>query len=336
MDSPPRRRQACPALSPLTRRTFLTLLPALGATHVRAADRVPACRNIQWALSSALWRNLPPCPLPAILDLMQETGFVGMRLAGFPGILERYQFTAGRLHTEVSRRGLQVVSISWGGALHDPAQRTAVLASAREAMKFLADFGANHLVVFPPARGRAGSDRPAAFGELCARCNQVGELAGEMGFAAGLHNHMGEMVQTAAEIDRCMALADPQLFRLSPDTAHLNLAGCPVVATLDRYKDRIHFFDYKDSKWTDPAPLPDSVLPAGKPKPAPSENARFFASIYDLGDGQVDFPGCHRVLKSVNYRGWICVDLDTARRGALASYRRCGAYITRELEPIYS
>jgi hypothetical protein len=38
----------------------------------------------------------------------------------------------------------------------------------------------------------------------------------------------------------------------------------------------------------------------------------------------------------VAYRGWICVDLDTARRGIRTSYERCGAYITSRLEPIYA
>ena len=47
------------------------------------------------------------------------------------------------------------------------------------------------------------------------------------------------------------------------------------------------------------------------------------------------FPGATRA-RAANFRGWICVDLDTARQGALASYRRCGAYVTRVLEPIYS
>ena len=65
------------------------------------------------------------------------------------------------------------------------------------------------------------------------------------------------------------------------------------------------------------------------------EDGRFFNSSYDLGDGQVNFPGCHRVLKSVDYRGWICVDLDTARLGPLADFQRCGAYIVNKLEPIY-
>jgi sugar phosphate isomerase/epimerase len=77
------------------------------------------------------------------------------------------------------------------------------------------------------------------------------------------------------------------------------------------------------------------VHPNGKVLEKDSPMAKFFSSIYDLGDGEVDFPGCHRVLKSVNYRGWICVDLDTSRKGPLQDYQRCGAYIVDKLQPIY-
>ena len=56
---------------------------------------------------------------------------------------------------------------------------------------------------------------------------------------------------------------------------------------------------------------------------------------FDLGDGEIDFPACHRVLKSVAYKGWLCVDLDTARNGPRASYERCGQYVVDKLESIY-
>ena len=224
-----------------------------------------------------------------------------------------------------------MATISWSGPLQDPAQRAKVLQSAQDAMKFLADFGANHLVVFPP--DRTASSVPRAFRELCERCDQIGELAGEMGFTAGLHNHLGAMVQNQDEVDRFMSMTNRKLFGLSPDTAHLHLAGCDVVGTIERYKDCIHFLDYKDAKWTTPAQ--DWVEPNGKVLPKDSTSARFQASIYDLGEGEVDFPACHRILKDVKFRGWVCVDLDTARQGALASYQRCGAYAVRTLEPIY-
>jgi inosose dehydratase len=317
----------------MNRREFAAALSLLMASLARAERNRPANRKIKWALSEALWGYYPPAPFTDMLAVMQETGFIGVRLAGFPRILSDYHLTPAQMLSEVSKRNLQVVTISWNAPLHDPSQRQAVIESARTAMKFLADFGANHLVVFSPSRKLPATQTPAAFRELCECCNQVGELAGEMGFTAGLHNHMGQMVQSQAEVDRFMAMTDPRLFGLSPDTCHLNLAGCDVVGTLERYKHRIRFLDYKDSKWTTPAK--DWTQPNGKVFPKDSDEARFFNSSYDLGDGEVNFPACQGVLKSVDYRGWICVDLDTARLGPLADFKRCGAYIVNRLEPIY-
>jgi inosose dehydratase len=280
-------------------------LPAVAYTR-------PANRNVKWGVSTNIW-DQTRAPYAEILDDMKETGFIGIRLRGFPNILERWGVTQAQLHTELSKRGLKVLTISFSGPLYDPEQRQKVLDSAREAMKFLGDFGANHLVVFSPGR-KPETGTPAAFKEFCDRCNQIGELAGQMGFTAGLHNHMGQMVQGPEEVDRFMAMTDPKLFGLSPDTAHLHLGGSDVAKTLDRYKSRIRFLDYKDAK-----------------RNAPS----FRDSIVDLGDGEIDFPACHRVLKSVAYRGWVCVDLDTARLGPRADYERCGDYVVGKLQPIY-
>lgn len=322
----------------MDRRSFLASLSFLPAALVQAAEQLkPANENVKWAVSLALWNYFPPLPFTGILDVMQEAGFPGIRVTNFPGCLNKYQLTAAQMLQEVSKRNLNVVTISWNFAgsrdLEDSAVRQQSLDSARNAMKFLADFGANHLVVFSPPRTRPGAGTPEAFKALCDCCNQIGQLAGTMGFTAGLHNHMGQMVQTREEIDRFMSMTDPKLFGLSPDTAHLELAGCDVVGTIERYKDRIHFLDYKDAKPT--KATADLVQPNGRVLPKDSTNANFFDSIYDLGDGQVDFPGCHRVLKSMKYKGWICVDLDTARLGPLADYQRCGAYIVKKLEPIY-
>lgn len=314
----------------MKRRSFLI---GLSAALTGVASKLPANHNVKWALSAALWSHFRPWPFTDILDLMSDTGFIGIRLSNFPGVLKTYGISAAQMEREVSKRNLHVVSISFGGPLHDPAQRKRVLDDARAAMKFLASFGANHLVVFSPGRQKVEGNRDAAFRELCDRCNQIGELARGIGFTAGLHNHLNEMVESPEEVHRCMALTDPKLFGLSPDTAHLHLAGGNVVEILEKYKTRVRFLDYKDATWT--VPTADWVEDNGKVYPRDVQEARFLASIYDLGEGEIDFPACHRILKSVNFRGWICVDLDTARRGPRASYERCGAYVTTRLEPIY-
>src|SRR4051812_15115955 len=303
----------------MTRRSFVT---AIAARLAVAAGRLPANKNIKWAVSAGLWSHYPVAPFTEILDVMKDTGFPGVRLTGYPGILKTYNITASQLEKEVSKRNLNVATISFGGPVNDPAQHKAVVEKAKEAMRFLQIFGANHLVVFPPSRMKAGQDVDAGFRAMCTGFNLIGEAAGEMGFRAGVHNHLDEMVEGPGEVDRCMELTNPKLFHFSPDTAHLYLGGSDPVKMFEKYKNRIMFMDYKDARWT--TPKADVVLPNGKVHKQDSPSAKFFESIYDLGDGDIDFPALHRVLKQVSFKGWNCVDLDRTRNGPRASYEHCG------------
>ncbi|MEO7144764.1 MAG: TIM barrel protein [Bryobacteraceae bacterium] len=314
----------------IERRTFLA---SLSAVLVSAAGRLPANKNVKWALSAGLWSHYPHGPFTDILDVMRDTGFIGIRLTGYPGILNTYHTTTAEIQRETAKRNLQVVTISFGGPVNDPSQHKKVVAKAREAMNFLKNFDAHYLVVFPPGRTKPGQDADAGFRAMCKGFDLIGEAANEMGFQAGVHNHMGEMVQTPEEVDRCMQLTDPKLFNFAPDTGHLYLGGCDVVKMYQKYKHRLVFMDYKDARWT--TPTADVVQPDGHVDKKDSENAKFFDSIYDLGDGDIDFPGCHRILKQIGYKGWICVDLDRTRKGPRASYEHCGNYIVNRLEPIY-
>lgn len=293
----------------ITRRAALA---ALAATLTRAAGRLPANKNVRWALGSNLWNYFPRVPFTDILDVMRDTGFIGIRVTQFPKILTTYNITQAQMEKEVAKRGLHVITISFNGAAHDPARRAQVLADARTAMEFLKGFGADRLVVFSPSRSVGVSDEH--FKTMCECYNQLGETAGEMGFRAGLHNHMGQLVQTEEEVDRCMAMTDPKLFWFSPDTAHLYLAGIDPPKSIGKHKARLMLLDYKDARHV---------------------GEKLQDNIFDLGDGEIDFPACHRILKSIAYKGWICVDLDTARKGPRASYERCGAYVVDKLEPIY-
>jgi inosose dehydratase len=297
-------------LAVLTRREALLGLTALLA---QVAQGLPANRNVRWALGSNLWNSFPGSKFTDILDVMHDTGFVGLRLTQYPQILTKYGITADEMERELSRRGLHVITISFNGAADDPTKHAEILANAREAMTFLKRFGADRLVVFSPSRGKPD----AAFPVMCRFYNHLGETAGEMGFKAGLHNHLGQMVQTPEEIDRCMALTDPKLFYFAPDTAHVYLGGGDPAVILEKHKSRLMMADYKDAKR------------AGL-------TTKYLTNTYDLGDGEIDFPACHKVLRSIQYKGWLCVDLDIARNGPRVSYERCGAYITKALEPVYA
>jgi inosose dehydratase len=296
-------------LCSMTRRAALF---SMAAALSDAAQRLPSNRNVKWALGSNLWNSYPGTRFADILDVMRDTGFIGLRLTQYPRILTKYEITAEQLEREISKRGLSIITISFNGAANDPAQHPEILARAKDAMHFLSRFGATHLVVFSPHRG----PDEEAFRTMCSFYNRLGETAREMGFQAGLHNHLGQMVQSPDEIDRCMELTDRRLFYLSPDTAHVYLAGGAPPAIMRKYRERLMMADYKDAKRAGLSP-------------------NFVQNIFDLGDGEIDFPSCHRVLESIHFEGWLCVDLDIARRGPRASYFRCGEYVVKRLEPIY-
>src|SRR5215471_13217443 len=276
----------------MTRREALALL---AATLGRAAGRLPANRNVKWALGANLWNYFPRVPFTDILGVMRDTGFIGLRVTQFPQILKTYDITADQMRREAEKRGCHIVTISFNGPTHDPARRAEVIASAKTAMTFLKQFGAEHLVVFSPNRN-VGTDA-ATFKSMCECFNEIGRTAREMGFRAGLHNHMAQVVQNPDEIDRCMAMTDPELFYFSPDTAHLHLAGCDVAKTLEKHKHRLMLADYKDAKRS-----PSDTL-------ASFDRNRMF----DLGEGWIDFPAWHRVLKSIAFKGWLVVDCDSER-----------------------
>src|SRR5215813_3279203 len=112
----------------MTRRESIAVLAAGLAS---AAGKLPSNRNVKWALGSNLWNYFPRVPFTDILDVMRDTGFIGIRLTQFPQILTTYSITQAEMEREVAKRNLHVIIISFNGAAHDPAKRGDVLASAR-------------------------------------------------------------------------------------------------------------------------------------------------------------------------------------------------------------
>src|SRR5258708_22832760 len=140
----------------MTRREVLVALNVLAGTIGRAAERLPANKNVKWGLGSNLWNSFKGSKFTDILDVMHDTGFIGLRLTQFPKILETYSITAEQMEKEVSKRGLHVGTVSFNGPAQDASKRNEVLDSAQVAMAFLKKYGAGGLVrCSPPPRPRS-------------------------------------------------------------------------------------------------------------------------------------------------------------------------------------
>ena len=99
----------------VTRRAAMA---ALAGSLARAAGKLPANKNVKWALGTNLWNSFPRVPFTDILDVMRDTGFVGARITQFPQILQTYNITAAQMQQECSKRGVQIITISFNGPAH--------------------------------------------------------------------------------------------------------------------------------------------------------------------------------------------------------------------------
>ncbi len=324
----------------MRRREFLAATAAnLAVLRERLAADTAGDRNIRWAVSMFLWTSTQwkddgSARFTDMLDVIKDTGFDGFRLTGWPASLERYNMPAATLEKELSKRGLNVATVSFGGQADTPSEHAKIREAAHRACQFLKRFGATELVVFSPRRVNKVLVREH-LRRACAFYNELGDLCAEYGIRAGLHNHsQGQLVESPDEVEMLLASTDPKRFGWAPDTIHLHLGGADVVELFERHGHRLVFMDYVDVKYT--YATEDLHVPNGKVEKAGTNNATFMLSNQDLGDGVLDFPALHRVLKRNKYKGWVCIDHHYASVNPRHSFTRCRKYINEKLEPIYS
>ncbi|MBI3838396.1 MAG: TIM barrel protein [Planctomycetia bacterium] len=332
----------------ITRRAFVSAAAAavaapaiqLGPRLKAAEPERPAPRvrpNILYALSTGSWGRVAPSgrPLP-LLQILDETaagGFNGVRLTGFPAILEQNGLTVEQYGDELARRGLKFSTVSFGGEYFNRDKQAEIRERARQALEAHKRFGASALVFFPPSPVPATQEREA-FRESFVFLNELGKLAMESyGVRMGLHNHTDSMIENQSQVDRFLDGTDPRYVFCAWDTAHLHLGGCDVQATFRKSIDRIVYTDFKDA--TRNPSREDYVAPNGQRFAGDSHEGRFFNAMLELGRGQIDFVALMRMLAARKYRGWINHDLDTIRVSTAESWRVSMNYITTVLDPIY-
>lgn len=115
------------------------------------------------------------------------------------------------------------------------------------------------------------------------------------------HHHMGSIIEAEDDVNWLMEGSGPEV-NLCFDTGHLLFGGGDVMATLNRWGDRIHHVHYKDIR-------PEVVKDV-------RENDRSFldaviAGAFSVpGDGCIDFAEVTRALRAMRYSGWIVVEAE--------------------------
>jgi inosose dehydratase len=136
--------------------------------------------------------------------------------------------------------------------------------------------------------------------------NRVGEITLREGVRSCFHNHVGSVIETREEIDRLLALADPALVFLGPDTGHLAWAGADPVAFCRDYAARIKTIHVKD--------VSEAVRARGAAEGWDYGSFTKNGIFAELGEGDVDFPAIFAILREAGFAGWVIAETDVTQK----------------------
>jgi len=256
-----------------------------------------------------------------ILSEIAQAGFEGMPMN------VRDQRSPQEILDEYGRFGLQPAPGYLGASFWDPDQADEIYERAKHAAWISQQVGVTELYVAASPltrREAAGHVRPEdmmpeeGYRQFAKALDQVGDICMAYGVKACLHNHVGSVIETRAEIDKLFGLVDRDRVFQGPDLGHLAWAGADVVSFCADYAWDILSVHVKD---IDPRVL-EQGLAASWDYGAFSAHGIFA----ELGQGFVDLPGAFDILKGAGYDGWLIVEtdvtqLDSPLESAMTSYK---------------
>jgi inosose dehydratase len=208
-----------------------------------------------------------------------QAGYQAIEL--FDGNLVEYEGNPGELRSRLNDAGLSMLAVYSGGNFIFPEILPEELWRIRKAADLAASMGAEHLVV----GGGAKRTVPATdedYARLAAALDQVADLAEERGLLAHYHPHLTTMAEAPEQVRKVFALSR---ICFCPDTAHLFAGGGDPAKLILEHASRIKYVHLKDFRRD-----PFAFLP--------------------LGEGELDMNAILQALNTINYTGWIAVELD--------------------------
>jgi len=243
-------------------------------------------------------------------------GFAEAREVGFhyveafaTALHEYYPDNAATLQKKIDEIGVRFVAITGGargGDTHfeDPARRQAVIENHLGVVRFSKKFGADH------QKTNLGSRRPEGTTEedlknMTETLNILGKrIYEEEGMRFGPHAHLGSQLQNRHEIEFIMANTDPKYVGFVLDTGHITMAGMDPLALARQLGHRVVEFHLKDTKPEDRG--------GTKNVPSPTRDQMKDPYFFPLGNGGVDFLALKAHLDSIDWKGFLVVELDTS------------------------
>ncbi len=194
-------------------------------------------------------------PWQRFLDEAAEAGYTRIELGPYGYLPTEPE----RLADELARRGLTVTAGTIFEHLHRPDSWDSTWAGVSAAASLTTAMGAEHLVVIPdmwrdPVSGEVLEDPQLTDEQWPAYAERVNRLAAairdEYGLRFQFHPHADSHVDTQANVERFLALTDPEVVSLCLDTGHISYCGGDNLQIIRDHPDRIGYLHLKQ---VDPA-----------------------------------------------------------------------------------
>jgi inosose dehydratase len=124
-------------------------------------------------------------------------------------------------------------------------------------------------------------------------------IAEDHGLRVSLHQHVGTVIETQADLDRLLADSD---VALCVDTGHMLSAGIDPVQVVRDHSDRVAHMHLKDISTAQAAKVANGELGF--------REAVKGGLFRPLGAGDVDLPAVIQTLESSGYTGWYAIEQD--------------------------
>lgn len=181
-------------------------------------------------------------PVDAVLAEMHNAGFAHTEL----GSLGYLPAEPAELRAVLERHSLSLLGGFVPLVLHDPAQIQSTREAATKAAELISGGGGRYFVSCAVSHPDNWRQRPLAEHEglvVADALAEVEHIAVEHGLVQALHPHFGSLIETSAETEQVLGVAD---IALVLDTAHLVLGGGDIVDIAKRHRDRIALVHIKD------------------------------------------------------------------------------------------
>lgn len=287
------------------------------------------CGQITWLRFTAqgpVWL----APEDQVLDQIAQAGYDGAP-AG-PGGLTPEETIA-----QYARLGMRPAPGYFSAEFWVAEQRDEILGQAAAYARFTKALGLTEMYVatggwgYVGGRGKTRSQlagqiteadglSDAEMRQFASTLSAVCELTLAEGVRSCFHNHVGTVIETRAELERLLALVDPGLLFLGPDTGHMAWAGDDPVAFCREYAPRIKTLHIKD--------INQAVAERGRAEGWDYQTCSAHGIWTEVGSGIIDFAAIFRDLAAAGFGGWAIVETDVTQLATpLASAQASRSYL---------